>query len=82
MDNILDLTIVSPNGIIFSGKVKRVKVPGANGDFTIYSRHAALISSLMKGKIVCYEDNMSKEIEIKSGFIEVLHDSVSICIEQ
>ena len=47
----MDMTIATPEGIVFEGKVESAKFPGTLGAFTVLPRHAALISALTEGKI-------------------------------
>lgn len=82
MDSLLNLTIVSPDGVLFEGKVKNIHLPGIMGQFSIMPQHAPLITQLDKGVITFYDNDLKKEINIKSGFIDVKHDVVSICVEQ
>lgn len=78
----LQLKIVSAEKILFDGKVVVVKLPGTEGDFSILSQHAALISSLKNGEIVYeVEKGVSQKITIQSGFAEVNHNVVTVCIE-
>lgn len=79
---ILQLTIASPHGVIYDGSVSLVTLPGELGSFTVLPGHAPIISSLQKGMIKYEENGKSTEIEIKSGFVEVSNDIVSVCIEQ
>ena len=47
----LNLEIISPNKIGYSGKVISVTVPGTLGSFQILYNHAPIISSLEIGEI-------------------------------
>ena len=47
----LQLRIVSPEKIEFTGEVESVKVPGTQGNFEILSGHAPIISTLQKGVV-------------------------------
>jgi len=40
------LEIVTPTGVIFDNEVKQVTLPGAEGEFGVLPRHAALVSLL------------------------------------
>ena len=48
MNKTMDMTIATPEGIVFEGKVESAKFPGASGAFTVLPRHAALISALIR----------------------------------
>jgi len=77
----MNLEIVSPEKIIYSGKAESVTVPGLCGSFTILNRHAPIISGLKNG-IVSYRFNGKKEkVIINEGFVEVKKNIISICIE-
>ena len=73
-------TIISPEKVLFEGDVQRIKVPGAQGAFEILNNHAPIISILSKGKVECLGDS-NFEIVITSGFVEVVDNKVSICVE-
>ena len=40
MDKTMDMTIATPEGIVFEGKVENAKFPGASGAFMVLPRHA------------------------------------------
>jgi len=82
----MNIKILTPETVIFEGDVKSVLLPGKNGDFQIMKDHAAIVASLVGGKVKIYtntiEDqfatNFKKENEkesvysfvVKSGVIE------------
>ena len=74
----LQLRIVSPERIEFTGEVESVKVPGAQGNFEILTDHAPIISILTKG-VVEYD---GKQLAILGGFVEVQKNKVSLCVER
>ena len=76
------LEILSPEGLVFTGEVLSVSVPGSYSAFTILKNHAPIISSLSKG-VVSYmlDGEGEKEILIDGGFVEVDNNVVTICIE-
>ena len=90
----LQIRIVSNTGTVYEGKVAHVTFPGEAGSFAVYPMHAPLISSLVKGDIVCYPANSpvndpannpagseNKVIPVQSGFVEVNADRITACIE-
>ncbi len=79
---IIRLTVVSPEHILFEGTVEHVVLPGTAGAFAVFPEHAPIISSLTKGKMVYTKDGKPNTIEIKSGFVEVEDNNVSVCVEQ
>ena len=48
----MTLRLISPSDVVFEGTVDSVTLPGSLGSFTVLPRHAALISTLVKGRIV------------------------------
>ena len=82
----MNIKILTLETVIFEGEVKSVLLPGKNGDFQIMKDHAAIVASLVGGKIKLFtntiEDqfstNFKKENEkesvfsfkVKSGVIE------------
>ena len=63
----LQLRIVSPERIEFTGEVESVKVPGAQGNFEILTDHAPIISILTKGVV----EYGGQQLAILGGFVEV-----------
>jgi len=73
------LEIVSPEKILFSGEVTKVKVPGTTGSFGILKNHAPLISSLVKGEVKTTNAEGKEELfDINGGVVEVLKNNVII----
>lgn len=78
----LTLKIISPEKILFQGEVEMVKVPGVMGEFEILNNHAPIISALQKGTVEYGTGSDRTQIEVIGGFVEVLKNEVSLCIEQ
>ena len=47
----MQLEIITPDKKIYSGDVTSVSVPGAKGRFEMLNNHAAVISTLLNGKV-------------------------------
>ena len=78
----MDMTIATPEGIVFEGKVESAKFPGASGAFMVLPEHAALISALTSGKVVYTSSKgETKELTIQGGFVEVKNNVISVCAE-
>lgn len=78
----LTLTIISPEKTLFQGQVELVKVPGVMGEFEILNNHAPIISALQRGMVEYATSEGRTMIEVIGGFVEVLKNEVSLCIEQ
>jgi F-type H+-transporting ATPase subunit epsilon len=77
----MNLEIISPEGVIYSGNAEMVTLPGVTGSFTVLENHAAIISVLKRGKVIYRVQNIDNEAEIENGFVEVKQNKVSVCIE-
>ena len=75
------LTIVSPERVVYDGKVSRVTFPGESGSFEVLWGHAALISVLKAGDIAYTADGDERKQHISGGFVEVNDNQVSACVE-
>ena len=72
MNDLIQLDIVTPMGMIYAGEVRPVVLPGSEGEFGILKGHASLIASLKAGVIdIEKEDQKHEYIAIDSGFAEV-----------
>jgi F-type H+-transporting ATPase subunit epsilon len=71
------LEILTPEKLLFEGKINSLNVPGSKGSFTVLRNHAPIISTLEKGKIkIVTELNKTEFIEILGGIIEVKKNSI------
>lgn len=93
----MTIKILTPENVIFEGEVSSVLLPGKNGDFQIMKNHAAIVSSLVGGKLKLYVNEISEEfakyftkekennnvfsVMIKSGVVEFNHNKGIILAE-
>ena len=77
----MNLEIISPEKIIYSGNAESVTLPGLSGSFTILDRHAPIISALDKGPVKYNAGGKEEEITVNGGFVEAKQNKVSVCIE-
>lgn len=61
--DLIELEIVTPEGLIFSKNVKSVTLPGSEGEFGVLPGHAALVSLLKVGIV---------DVELESGKHEIV----------
>ena len=77
----MNIQILTPSGKIFEGVGTSVRVPGTGGQFEVLENHAAIVSSLDPGIIrIILADGSIKNVEIQSGFIEVLKNEVALLV--
>ena len=77
----IKLEIVVPDGLVFSGKVDEVTLPGAGGYLGILPQHAPLLSELRVGILSYRVDSDITELFCRSGFVEVLVNKVTVLAE-
>jgi F-type H+-transporting ATPase subunit epsilon len=79
----MNLEILTPEKKLFSGDVFGVQLPGVTGMFEVLDRHAPLVSALKPGKLKVLKDknNHLAFFDIQSGFVEVIHNKVSVLVE-
>jgi F-type H+-transporting ATPase subunit epsilon len=78
----LKLEIVTPNGLIFSDKVKEVVLPGEEGEFGVLPEHVGLFTLLGAGVIEFTKENGDTDaVIISSGNVTVYEDSIVALVE-
>ena len=77
----LQLSIVSPEKILFDGEVKIVTLPGTMGSFSILPAHAPIVSSLKAGRLsYTTVEGEEHSMDIQGGFIELSGGVISACV--
>lgn len=75
----LELSIITPYGKIYDGKVAWVVMPGSQGEFGVYPGHCNLLSTLKTGVVELERANGTTElIAINWGYAEVSPQKVNI----
>jgi F-type H+-transporting ATPase subunit epsilon len=74
----LEVIILTPEKVVFEGKVASLILPGEQGVFEILPYHKPLISRLISGKVVL--DNY--ELTIRRGIVSVDNNKATIIIEE
>ncbi|NND33302.1 MAG: ATP synthase F1 subunit epsilon [Saprospiraceae bacterium] len=78
----MKISILSPEKEIFSGEITSVKVPGISGQFEVLQNHAPIVAALEKGTVRVKKSNGDPlQFQITKGFIEVLHNEVSLLVQ-
>jgi F-type H+-transporting ATPase subunit epsilon len=78
----MNLEILTPEHKLFSDAVYGVQLPGVSGSFEVLERHAPLVSALKAGRIKVLNDKThTTQFEIQSGFVEVIHNQVTVLVE-
>ena len=70
--NTLELEIVTPNGVIFSGPVMEVTLPGEEGEFGVLPEHSSLTTLLSAGVIdFVTESKTTESVVVNWGHVQV-----------
>ena len=78
----MNLEILTPEHTLFSDAVYGVQLPGVSGSFEVLEKHAPLVSALKAGRIKVLNDKThTTQFEIQSGFVEVIHNQVTVLVE-
>jgi F-type H+-transporting ATPase subunit epsilon len=70
--------LVSPERLLFSGKVEQVDVPGSEGDFGVLAEHAPLVSLLRPGILTIKGEKGEQQVVIHGGFAEVSASGLTV----
>lgn len=74
----LELTVVSPEGELYSGEVDLVLAPGIEGQLGILPNHAPLITQLSVGEMRLRVEEEEYAFAIHGGLMHVLPDEVIV----
>lgn len=77
----LDLQIVTPEGVVFSGHVDAVVLPGVMGDFGVLPGHERFLSPLRIGEVEIRNGGKAQWAALSEGFVEVSQDRVSVMVD-
>ena len=75
------LRVLTPEKILWEGRVGKVELPGSKGPFMVLKDHAPLISSLAEGRIAFTSAGVDECVDIRSGFVEIAYNDVIVCVE-
>ena len=82
----LTVSVVTPEGPLFSGEATFVAAPAWDGEIGILPRHAALIAALGTGDLRLHVVSEGAEtverFAVRGGFLQVLEDHVSLLVTQ
>lgn len=77
----INLDIVTPGKVVFSGPIEMVTAPGSVGEFGVLSGHAAFVTTLETGEVCIKKENRTQYLAISGGFAEVMNDKITILAE-
>lgn len=73
----LDVTILTPEEVLFQGRASRVILPGEVGTFEVGPFHRPLVSRLLPGFLIVDD----RSVLIRRGVVKVERDRVTSIVE-
>jgi F-type H+-transporting ATPase subunit epsilon len=68
----MQLSLIAPEKVVFTGDVEMIVIPGAKGDFGVLNHHAPFMTMLRAGPITLFQDGKPDQVFIiTGGFCEV-----------
>lgn len=80
----MNLEILTPERKLYTGDVYGVQLPGIDGMFEVFERHAPLVAALKAGNLKILKTKAagnSSHYTIQSGFVEVLNNKITVLVE-
>lgn len=75
--SVLDVAIVTPQGVLFDGKAHSVILPGEEGVFEVLINHKPILSRLFTGQIMVDDHAVS----IRRGVVRVVKNQILAVVE-
>jgi len=82
MAEMMQFDLVSPERKLASGQVRAVQIPGADGDLTAMSDHAATITTLRPGVLTSEGPEGNTRYVVTGGFAEITPQGTSVLAER
>ncbi|MDD2565125.1 MAG: ATP synthase F1 subunit epsilon [Salinivirgaceae bacterium] len=77
----MQIEILTPESLLYSGDIQQVRVPGTSGSFAVLHNHAPIMSTLEKGQIKITEHSGENiYFDIHGGVIQVTKNIITILI--
>lgn len=75
------VSLVSPERLLFAGQVDQVDLPGAEGDFGVLAGHAPIVAMLRPGLVTAIAGGARDRFVVFGGVAEFSHDDLTILAE-
>ena len=77
----INLSIITPEGVLYEDAVSSVTVPTKNGEITILPNHAPLFSLLSAGEMIIFKPGHQVPLVVSSGILKIKDNTVEILAE-
>lgn len=81
MSDEIILEVVTPEKIVFSGKVDEVTLPGTEGEFGVLRGHEPFLTSVDIGELYFLAGGKKVYYAVNTGYAEVTGSKVTVLIE-
>jgi F-type H+-transporting ATPase subunit epsilon len=75
------LSLVSPEKLLFTGQVDQVDLPGVEGDFGVLSGHAPIVAMLRPGIVTAIAGTVRDKFVVFGGLAEFSQAALTILAE-
>jgi len=76
------IEIITPEKKVYEGNIRSLKVPGKKGAFQVLKDHAAIVSTLVEGRVTVTDmDGRDSVFEIEGGVVEVQGNIIILLAE-
>jgi F-type H+-transporting ATPase subunit epsilon len=79
---VLNVSVISPEALVFEGQSDSVVAPAFDGEVGILSGHAPLMTLLGKGTLRVGMSGAVKSFAVEGGFVQVAADQVRVVTEK
>jgi F-type H+-transporting ATPase subunit epsilon len=74
----IDLQVVTPEKMAFSGEVDQISLPTRDGQITILPKHVSLVSTIKHGELIIKNADVETLMVVYGGFVEVRKNQVRV----
>jgi F-type H+-transporting ATPase subunit epsilon len=78
----LNVTVISPEAVLFEGETDAVVVPAFDGELGILTGHAPMMTLLGKGTLRLGSGGSGRRFAIEGGFLQVVENQVRVVTER
>jgi F-type H+-transporting ATPase subunit epsilon len=82
VSNSLQVSVISPERVMFEGAARSVVAPAFDGEVGILPMHAPLMTLLGKGTLRVSTDAGEQRFTVDGGFLQIIDDTVRVVTER
>ena len=82
MSDSLQVSVISPERVMFEGAARSVVAPAFDGEVGILPMHAPLMTLLGKGTLRVSTDAGEQRFTVDGGFLQIIDDTVRVVTER